>query len=118
MAKITLFKLENGVIEYSNDGETEVYMYNGTPLADLNDQQKSEIQESQVFKDFVTYTARLMEQLRPIIIKLAEEITAALQPFIEAMQKAEAEKAKAEAAKKKKAAKKPAAKKVKKDETK
>lgn len=113
MAKKTLLELENGKIEYQDDGETKVYTYQDTPIDELTDQQRNEIRESEVMKEFILYVNGLMEKITLIFENVKNTIMPVFNQITEQIKQAEAEAEKAKKAKKKKTAKK-----VKKDETK
>lgn len=103
MAKKTLFELENGKIEYSHDGETEVYTYNGTPLDQLTEDQKAEIRESQSMKELVKQFNAIADTLTRVFNEAAKAVAPAFNHALKVIKEAEAE---AEKAKKKSKAKK------------
>lgn len=111
--KRTILELEKGSIEFSDDGETKVYTYAGTPIDELTDEQRQEITESPQFKAVVTAINELAEQIAKIM-KEVVEVAAPILNKVAAEIKAAAE----EAEKAKQAKKKNAAKKVKTDEAK
>lgn len=109
MAKKTLFELENGKIEYSDDGETKVYLYQDTPFEELTDQQRQEIANDPQMKDFIKYCNAIINEVAKVWLGLVENVMPTFNKVIEKIKEteAEAEKAKkaAEAKKKKKAKK-------------
>lgn len=115
MAKKTLFELENGKIEYSDDGETKVYTYQDTPFEELSDQQRQEIANDPQMKDFIKYCNAIINEVAKVWLGLVESVMPTFNKVIEKIKEAEAE---AEAEKAKKAKKKKPAKKVNTDENK
>lgn len=95
MAKKTLLELENGLIEYSDDGETKTYTYQGTPIDELNDQQRTEIRESKVMKEFIQYVNGLIDKMALIFENVKTTIVPMFNQITEQIKKAEAEAAKA-----------------------
>jgi len=103
MAKQTIFKLENGDIEFNDDGETKLYTYKGKPFDQLTEPELIEIRDDPQMKSFIGASILLAEALA----KVFEEIKKTVAPIFNqiaqtiaaAEQEAAAEKAKAEKAK-------------------
>lgn len=107
MAKQTLFELENGKIEFNDDGETKVYTYRGKEFEDLTESDIAEIRDDKQMQEFI----KTFQLLADALAKVFEEIKKTIAPVINqyltmikaAEQKALDEKAAAEKAKAKKA---------------
>ena len=113
MAKQTLFELENGKIEFNDDGETKVYTYKGKPFDQLTDSEIAEIRDSEEMQAFIKTFSVLADALAKVFEEIKKTIAPVINQYLTMIkateQKALDEKAAAEKAK---------AKKVKKDENK
>jgi hypothetical protein len=114
MAKQVLFELENGKIEFNDDGETKVYTYKGKKFEDLTESDIAEIRDDPQMQEFI----KTFQLLADALAKVFEEIKKTIAPVINqylTMIKAAEQKALDEKAAAEKEAK---AKKAKTDETK
>lgn len=78
MAKQTLFELENGKIEFNDDGETKVYTYKGKPFDQLTESEITEIRDSEEMQAFIKTFSILADALA----KVFEEIKKTIAPVI------------------------------------
>ena len=113
MAKQTLFELENGKIEFNDDGETKSYTYKGKAFDQLTESEIAEIRDDPAMQEFIKTFHLLAEALGKVFEEIRKTIAPVINQYLTmikaAEQKALDEKAAAEKAK---------AKKVKKDENK
>lgn len=105
MAKRILLELEKGNIEFNDDGETQVYTYQDTPMNALSDEQKQEIRDSAMMQNFVMAINEVANQLAIAFENAAKVAVPILNKVAEQIQAAHAEMEKAKAAKKKPAKK-------------
>lgn len=94
LTRTTLFALEFGNIDKVSDGITEHYEYDGTPFAELSEQQKSEIHDSAQLKQFFKYTQELIDVFSGVMKTVVEAVAPPLNTVLDYMKKAEEEAAK------------------------
>ncbi len=104
MAKQVLFELENGKIEFNDDGETKVYTYKGKTFEDLTDQEIAEIRDDPQMQEFIKTFNLLAEALGKVFEEIKKTIAPVINQYLTMIKAAEQqaidEKAKAEKAKK------------------
>lgn len=114
MAKQVLFELENGKIEFNDDGETKVYTYKGKTFDQLTESEIAEVRDSPEMQQFIKTFSILAEALARVYEEIRKTIAPVLNQYL-TMIKAAEQKALDEKAAAEKEAK---AKKAKTDETK
>lgn len=100
MAKRTILELENGKIEISHDGETEIYLYQDTPFSELSDEQIKEIRESKTMQEFVKKFNVLAEILTKVFRNMQKQVVPVFNKVLKTIEEAEEEAKKSENAKK------------------